>query len=421
MALFAAKPLEEIRVGIIGLGERGRGAVWRLARIADVKIAAVCDLFEDRVKRAQGTMERRGRPPAREFFGSESAWEGLCDMDLDLVYVVTPWRWHAPMAVRALEKGKHAAVEVPAAVTLDECWRLVEASEKAERHCMMLENTCYDSFELATLNMVRKGVLGEIVHAEGAYIHDLFGELFDKDRYQGMWRLIQNRDRNGSLYPTHGVGPVAQCLNVNRGDRFTRLVSLSSGDFMLGPKSRELARKDAFFKPYASDNYRGQMNTTVIRTAGGKSVMIQHDTTSPRPYSRIHLLSGTKGVIQKWPRERASFGHNWLGRDEFDALLARYEHPLYKKIGEVARKVGGHGGMDFVMDYRLMYCIKNGLPLDQNVYDAAAWSSIGPLSEASLKGGSGAVEFPDFTRGRWKRTPPWDIVTVDPAKLKVSS
>lgn len=420
MATFAGRKTPRVRVGIIGLGNRGPGAVSRLSRIADVEITALGDLFEDRVGRGQRILKEHGRPPARAFHGSESAWEGICDLDLDLVYICTPWRWHAPMAVRAMRGGKHAASEVPAAVTLDECWQLVETSEKEKRHMMMLENTCYDFFELATLVMVRKGVLGEIVHAEGAYIHDLLAANFDKNGYQGMWRLVQNRDRNGSLYPTHGLGPIAQCLNVNRGDVFTRLVSLSCGDFMMGPRSRELAAKDKFYEAYASDGYRGQMNTTLIGTRRGKSVMIQHDVTSPRPYSRIHLLSGTKGIVQKWPVERLAFGHEWLDDEERSRVIKSHRHPLAAAIGDAAREIGGHGGMDFIMDYRLVYCLKEGLPLDQNCYDAATWSAVAPLSEASVARRSEPVDFPDFTRGRWKTTEPLGIVTVDPRRLRLS-
>ncbi len=418
MAEFTAPAIETVRVGIIGLGMRGPGAVKRLSRIADVEITALCDLHEDRVTKAQRILKEHGRPAAKSFYGTETAWQKLCDLDLDLVYIATPWRWHTPMAMRAMKHGKHAATEVPAAITLDECWNLVETSEREKRHCMMLENTCYDFFELATLNMVRQGVLGEIVHAEGAYIHDLKDLNFSKDAYQGMWRLVQNRDRNGCLYPTHGLGPIAQCLNINRGDRFQRLTSLSSADFMMGARARKLADRDSFYKPFISNGYRGQMNTTLLKTSRGKSVMIQHDVTSPRPYSRLHLLSGTKGIVQKWPSRRIALGHSWMDEGERDAFVRRYRHPLAKTIGDIARRVGGHGGMDFIMDCRLIYCLKNGLALDQNVYDAAAWSAVGPLSESSVKKGSAAINFPDFTRGGWKNTQPLGIVDVDRDRIR---
>jgi predicted dehydrogenase len=412
MAEYAAVPMDKVRIGVIGLGSRGSDAISRLSRIEDVEIAALGDLFEDRVNRSQGILESNGRRSARGFSGSADAWKGICDLDLDLVYITTPWRWHTPMAVGAMRSGKHAASEVPAAVTVEECWSLVETSEATKRHCMMLENTCYDFEELATLNMVRKGIFGEIVHAEGAYIHDLREYMFDRHGYQGMWRLIENRDRNGNLYPTHGVGPISQCLNINRGDRYEYLSSLSSGDFMMGPRARELAPSDPFYKPYVSDHYRGQMNVTILRTVKGKSVMVQHDTTSPRPYSRIHLLSGTKGMVQKWPVLRMSFGEDWLNDGETQKKLEEYQHPLAAAIGEKAKKIGGHGGMDFIMDYRLVYCLRKGLPLDENVYDAATWSAIGPLSEKSVAGRSSPVDFPDFTRGGWEKTAPLGIVEV---------
>jgi len=417
MCGVAAKPLDKVRIGFIGLGARGPGAVSRMSKIADVEIVALCDIYENRVVRGQNILKRSGRPPARGFHGSEHVWEKLCELDLDLVYITTPWRWHTPMAVRAMERGKHAATEVPAATTMEECWQLVDTSERTKRHFMQLENCCYDFFEMATLNMARQGALGELVHAEGAYIHDLRGLNFAKRGYQGMWRLIQNRDRDGNLYPTHGLGPIAQCMNINRTDKFDYLTSLSSGDFMMGPRSHELARKDPFFKPYESDSYRGQMNTTLIKTAGGKSIMVQHDVTSPRPYSRIHLISGTKGIAQKWPKRRIALGHRWLDDKKLAETLKKYEHPLSRTMGAAARKVGGHGGMDFIMDYRLIYSLKNGLPLDEDVYDAAAGSAVGPLSEKSVANRSSSVEVPDFTRGSWKTNKPLGIVDVDTAKL----
>ncbi|MHC5057555.1 MAG: Gfo/Idh/MocA family protein [Planctomycetota bacterium] len=417
MCGYAAEPIEKVRVGVIGLGARGPGAVTRLSKIEDVEIVALADLRESCVEKGQRILAKGGRPRAKGFTGSETAWQGVCDMDLDLVYIATPWRWHTPMAVRAMKHGKHAATEVPATVNLDESWKLVETSESTRRHCMMLENCCYDFFELTTLNMVRQGALGEVVHAEAAYIHDLRGHNFRKNGYQGMWRLIQNRDRNGDLYPTHGLGPVAQCMNINRGDRFEYLTSLSCGDFMMGPRSKALAAKDPFYKPYVSDSYRGQMNTTVIKTAKGRSIMVQHDVTSPRPYSRIHLLSGTKGIAQKWPDRRIAFGHRWLDAKKMRETCDKYAHPLSKTMGTTARKVGGHGGMDFIMDYRLIYSLKNGLPLDQDVYDAAAWSAVGPLSERSVANRSSSVEVPDFTRGQWRTNEPLGIVDVDPEKL----
>jgi predicted dehydrogenase len=310
-----------------------------------------------------------------------------------------------------MKNGKHAASEVPAAKTIDECWELVETSEKTRKHMMMLENCCYDFFELLTLNMARNGLFGEILHAEGAYIHDLSKDyLFNKKGYADMWRLKENIQNNGSLYPTHGLGPIAQCMNINRGDKFDHLVSMSTNDFSLGKMADEMAAKDDFFKEYTGKTYRGNMNTTIIRSDLGKTLMVQHDVSSPRPYSRIHLVSGTKGAAQKYPGpERIALGHSWLKEEEMKAMQAKYTPPIVKHIGEIAKNVGGHGGMDFIMDWRLIDCLRNGLPLDQDVYDAAAWSSVFPLSGASVAKRSKTIDVPDFTRGAWKTNKPHDM------------
>jgi hypothetical protein len=295
---------------------------------------------------------------------------------------------------------------VPAAKTIEECWLLVETSEKTKKHCMMLENCCYDFFELLSLNMTRQGLFGELVHVEGAYIHNLVDLNFSKKGYYDMWRLKENY-RNGSLYPTHGLGPICQALNINRGDQMEYLNSMSTFDFQMEAKANELAKADSFYAPYAGKKYRGNMNTTLIRTYKGKTIMVQHDVTSTRPYSRIHLLSGTKGIARKWPEPaRVSFGHDWVSQQEMKKLEEQYTPEIIKKIGEMAKKVGGHGGMDFMMDWRLIDCLRNGLPLDQDVYDAALWSAVAPLSEISVKNRSNSVDVPDFTNGSWKTNTP---------------
>lgn len=275
----------------------------------------------------------------------------------------------------------------------------------------MLENCCYDFFELLTLNMARNGLFGELIHAEGAYIHDLSkGWLFNKNAYADMWRLKENIGRNGNLYPTHGLGPIAQCMNINRGDRFEHLVSISTNDFTLNDLAKEMAAKDNFFDPYVDKSYRGNMNTTLLRTYKGKTIMIQHDVSSPRPYSRIHSLSGTKGSASKWPSpERISFGHSWIKPEELQKLYDLHSPPIVKHIGAIAKDVGGHGGMDFIMDWRLIDCLRNGLPLDQDVYDAAAWTAAGLLSERSVGKSFKPIDFPDFTRGGWKTNKPVDL------------
>jgi hypothetical protein len=421
MCGFAAPPLERVRVGVVGLGMRGPGAVERLASIEAVDIAALCDIRPAGVARSQEILARYGRPRAREFTAGPEHWRELCQLDLDLVYICTPWRWHVPMAVGAMQSGKHAAVEVPAAIDLEGCWELVETSEATGCHCMMLENCCYDFFELMTLNLARQGVFGELTHAEGAYIHSLVDYLqpaAGEEIYQGNWRLKHNLERNGNLYPTHGLGPVAQCLDINRGNRFDYLTSMSSQQAAFTEHARRSGKTAYADLP----GYRGDMNTTLIRCAGGQTVMVQHDTSTPRAYSRIHLLQGSLGMARKWPRQGVCLhekGHRWLDDEELAALEAQYEHPLARTLGDLARRVGGHGGMDFIMDYRLIYCLTNGLPLDQDVYDAASWSAVAPLSCDSVARRSASVDVPDFTRGAWRNNPSLAIVDVDPARLPV--
>ena len=411
---LACEPLEKVRIGFIGLGMRGPDAVDRMMKIEGVEIKALCDLIPERVKSVQELVKKERRPEAIEYYGSDDAWMKMCERDdIDLIYSCTPWHLHVPNAVYAMKHGKHAAIEVPAATTLKDCWELVNTAEKTRRHCMMLENCCYDFFELATLNMVREGLLGEIIHAECAYIHDLRWLKFDKEKgYQGMWRLKHSIKHTGSLYPTHGIGPVAQIMNINRGDKFDYLSSMSSNQFGMSIYAKE---KFGTESPEANQTYKlGDMNTTLVKTNKGRTIMIQHDTTSPRPYSRIHLLSGTKGIAMKWPQQRIALesnAHSWLKDDEFKTVMEKYEHPLAKKIGEKAKEVGGHGGMDFIMDWRLIYCLRNGLPLDQDVYDAASWSALIELSEISTLNKSKSVEVPDFTRGAWKTTSPIGIVS----------
>jgi predicted dehydrogenase len=410
MCGFRAPKLDKVRIGFIGLGSRGPGAVERMSHIEGVEIAALCDQYEDRVEKVQAKLEKAGIPRAKSYSGNKEAWKALCENpDIDLVYITSPWAWHTPMAVYAMENGKHAASEVPAAKTIEECWQLVETSEKTRKHCMMLENTCYDFFELLTLNMARQGFFGEIVHTEGAYIHTLLESNFDKDGYAEMWRLKENY-RNGNLYPTHGLGPVSQVMNINRGDQMEYLTAMSSNDFLMSAKAKELAEKDGFYKEFAGKQYRGNMNTTTIRTFKGRTIMLQHDVSSPRVYSRIHLISGTKGVAQKYPEPgKIATSHEWMNENEMKQLEEKYTPEIVKHIGDMAKKVGGHGGMDFMMDWRTIDCLRNGLPLDQDVYDAALWSAIAPLSEKSIANRSNSIDVPDFTRGAWKTNAPVEL------------
>lgn len=421
MSGYAAPKLPTVRIGIVGLGQRGPGAVDRLSKIEGVEIKALCDLMPDRVDKMKKELEGTKHKP-EGYSGSAYAWKKMVDrQDLDLIYIATPWEWHTPMAVYSMEAGKHAAVEVPAARTLEECWQLVETSERTKKHCMQLENCCYDFFELMTLSMKRDGFFGEIIHTEGAYIHDLLWLNFMKTSdggYQDMWRLKENY-RNGNLYTTHGLGPVCQIMDINRGDQMNYLTSLSSADFQMGAKAKELAETDDFFAPFAEKKFRGNMNTTIIKTQKGRSIMIQHDVTSPRPYSRLHTVSGTKAYAQKYPYPKVAQGHSWMKAEEMKALEEKYTPEIVRKVGELAKQIGGHGGMDFMMDWRLIDCLRNGLPLDQDVYDAALWSAVSPLSEWSVAHRSNSIDVPDFTGGSWKSNKPVDITLKGGGTTKV--
>lgn len=409
MSGFSAPKIDKVKVAVIGLGMRGPGAVDRLSYIDGVEIVALCDKHPERVTKAQTILSKKGLKEAKSFSG-ENGWLTLLkNEEIDLVYICTPWEFHAPMAIAAMKAGAHVACEVPIGLTIKECWDVVKTSEETKKHCMMLENCCYDFFEMLTLNMARQGLFGELVHAEGAYIHDLLDLNFNKNGYDNMWRLRENIKLNGNLYPTHGIGPIAQCLNINRGDKMNHLVAMQTADFMMGEKAKELAAKDSFYQEFVGKSFRGNMDTTLIKTEKGKTMMIQHDVTSPRPYSRIHALSGTKGFAQKYPTENIAFGHSFIKPEALKDLYTKYTPDLIKFIGEQAKEVGGHGGMDFMMDWRLIDCLRNGLPLDQDVYDGASWSAVVPLSVESVAKNSKTIAFPDFTRGNWKTNTPHDL------------
>ncbi len=411
---FAAPAIENVRIGFIGLGMRGPGAVRRMGFIEGTQVVALCDIEKDRVEYAAGIMEAQGKPAAAQYYGSEDAWMELCDRDdIDLVYIATDWVNHAKMAKYAMEKGKHVAIEVPAAMNMAEIWDLIETSERTRKHCMQLENCVYDFFELTSLNMAQKGLFGEILHAEGAYIHNL--EEFWEE-YYGDWRLTYNRDHRGDVYPTHGIGPICQALDIHRGDKMNVLVSMDTKS-VNGKAYYEKNRG-----PLENGFANGDQTTTMIRTENGKTMVIQHNVVTPRPYNRLYQLVGTKGFANKYPvqgymvdpdiiggdkeasevidHENLS-AHNCVPAEVKDALMEMYRHPIHQEIAEVARKVGGHGGMDFVMDYRLIHCLRNGLPLDMDVYDLAEWCCLTELTAISIINGNAPVEVPDFTRGHW--------------------
>jgi len=428
MCGYAAPKLDKVRVGFVGIGDRGIGAVERMTYIDGVEITAVCDTRQAAMDGAQAKLVKAGLPKAKEFTGSDTAFKELCESNLvDLVYIATPWEWHVPVAIAAMKGDKHAAVEVSTAKTMDECWEMVEVSEQTKKHCVILENCCYDFFELLTLNMVRQGVFGDLVHGEGAYIHDLDYWHFNKPKddkpggdgaYDQMWRLHENK-RKANVYPTHGLGPICQAMNINRGDKMDYLTAMMSDDFTLKRRIEEKAKEDPFFQQFVGWEMRGNMDMQMIRTAKGRTIMIQHDISSPRPYSRIHMLSGTKCFAQKWPLEHIAFGHEKADEAKMKELQEKYTPEIVRRVGDMAKQVGGHGGMDFMMDWRMIDCLRNGLPMDMDVYDAAAWSCITPLSEWSIANGSKPIDIPDFTRGAWKTNKPVDLTLNGGGTTKV--
>ena len=408
MLLFAADPIDTVRTGFIGLGMRGPDAVRRFTYIDGAKVVALCDLEADRVAKSQEILAGRGKPAAAEYSG-EDGWKQLCERDdIDLVYICTNWQTHVEMAVYAMECGKHVAVEVPAAMSVAECWRLVDTSERTRKHCMMLENCVYDFFELTCLNMAQQGLFGEVLHAEGAYIHNL--EPF-WDYYHDNWRLDFNQKHSGDVYATHGFGPDCQVLNIHRGDKLEYLVSMDTKSVV----GLEVAKEKMGVDTFAN----GDQTSTLVKTRNGKTVLIQHNVYTPRPYDRMYQLVGTKGFADKYPNSAFAFepdqiadaaaeydnlsSHSYVPREVRDSLMAKYKHPIAREIEEKALEVGGHGGMDFIMDYRLIWCLRNGKPLDMDVYDAAEWSCLGELTAASIANGSKPVKIPDFTRGRWNK------------------
>ena len=411
MCGYSAPKLDTVRVGFIGLGNRGPVNLDAMAYVQGVEITALCDKRMVRVENAQKILAKHGLPPAVQYGGSEDAWIEMCkNPDIDLISIAAPrGPLHAKMAICAMENGKHVAVEAPAASTLEEAWKLVETSERTKKHCMMLENCCYDFFELLVLNMVRQGFFGELIHADAGYLHHQ--NNFTKPESGDMWRVRESQTRNGNLYPSHGIGPICQAMNVNRGDRLALITSMSSNDFTMGRMASELAKTDSFYKEFDTNSYRGNMNTSIIRTQNGKTIMLQYDISSPRVYSRIQTISGTKGISQKYPLPgRISQGSDeWLNEDAMKVLTEKYTPEIVKRMGDLAKEIGGHGGMDFLMNWRLADCLRNGLPVEQDVYDAAAWSSIVPLSEWSVANGSNSIKIPDFTCGSYLKNEPLDI------------
>lgn len=431
---LAVPKIECVRIGFVGLGSRGPLAVKRYSLIPGVQIVALCDHEEDRAVACQQTLRDAGLPPA-DIYSGPTGYQTLCERDdIDLVYIATDWNHHYPVAKYALEHGKHAAVEVPSAMNLEQCWGLVNLAEKNRLHCMILENCCYDSFEMMALNMVDKGVLGEIIRAEGAYLHFLNNEkqwrswwndpeANDKDLLG--WQFLYNKLNRGDLYPTHGLGPVALAMGIHRGDRFKTLVAMDTDSFLGQKMAEQLTGRDG--EPFAD----GDHSTVLMRTEKGHVVEIQRNTMTPQPYSRKYTLTGTNGQAMKYPKPVLCLndskvavqdikvqagkisGHSYMPDDVYQAMFEKYEHPISKRYSEAGKELG-HGGMDFVMDSRLVYCLHNGLPLDLDVYDLAEWCALAELSALSIHHNCAAVDFPDFTRGFWDVKEPYKFHYASP-------
>lgn len=423
MGGFSAPKLDTVRIAFIGVGARGSGHLRSLASLEGVEIVAISDLYEDSCKKISKVASEIGKGERHDniaqYWGDENKWKLMLEeIKPDAVFISTNWNNHASMAIKSMESGAHAFVEVPIAVSLKEMWEIVNTSEKTQKHCMMMENVNYGRDELMYLNMCRKGVIGELLHAEAAYIHELRFQMSQEERGTGSWRTHHYANGKGNLYPTHGLGPVAQYMNLGRtDDSFKSIVSYSSP-----AKGRDLYAQ----KNYSVDhkwnklNYlNGDINTSIIKTNVGRTVMVQWDETSPRPYTRHNLIQGTKGTLAGFPTRIALEGgfegaskdhHSWIQGDQLELLYEKYDHPLYIRLNQETKN-SGHGGMDGIMRYRIIECLKNGLALDQNVYEGCFWSAVTPLSGESILEGGMPQQFPDFTRGNWTKTKPLEIIT----------
>lgn len=405
--------LPTVRVAFVGLGMRGPGAVERMTNIPGVEIVALCDMKQENTAAVNAMLEKKGLPKAKEFYGDTEAWRQVTSLpDVDLVYIATDWKNHARIGIQAMKDGKHVAIEVPSATSMEEIWDLINTSEQTRKHCIPLENCVYDDFELTTLNMAQQGLLGDVLHGEGAYIHGLQPYW---DKYYENWRMDFNEKHRGDLYPTHGLGPVCQAMNIHRGDKMNFLVSVDTKAVGNPAYVKEKTGREV------KDFRNGDHTSTLIRTENGKSILVEHNVTSPRPYNRMYQLTGTKGFANKYPVEGYALdsgeidpeiaanhenlnAHRFLPTDVKEAMMKKYRHPIIDdELLTTSKRIGGHGGMDFIMDYRLIYCLQNGLPLDMDVYDLAEWCCLIPLTEISLDNNSAPVEIPDFTRGSWNK------------------
>ncbi|NLF67644.1 MAG: Gfo/Idh/MocA family oxidoreductase [Candidatus Anammoximicrobium sp.] len=414
MCGYAAPAIPDLRVGYIGLGNRGYASIQRLGRMEGVEIRAICDVYDFPIQRAKDFLRLHRRPEPAVYTGSRDAWKALCEReDLDLIYVLTPTFYHAEMAVHVMASGKHAAVEVSAAQRVDDCWRLVDTSERTRKHCVILENCVYDFFESMAINMAHQGFFGDIVHAEGAYLHPE-RPLFDEpkpplSKESAPWYGSVLALAPGNRIPTHGTAPICQAMKIGRGDRLDYLTSMETDDFIRAKTANALAASgSAYHQQFKNQRHAGNVNTTMIRTVSGKTLLVEFDAVNPRPYSRIFQLAGSRGFAQKYPLPPRIYpdGEHLADAAEMKTLERQYTPELIRSIEDTAKRFGGHGGMDFTVDWRLVDNLRNGRPLDVDVYDAALWSSITPLTLWSVMNRSAPIDVPDFTCGAWRTNPP---------------
>ena len=408
-----------VRIGLIGVGLRGRNHLNVLLQRSDTDVVAICDVDPEALSKSQEMIQKRGKKKVREYTGSEEAYLNLLESkDIDGVIIATPWLWHTRMAVDTMKAGKYAGVEVSAANTMEECWDLVNTHEATGVPVMILENVCYRRDVMAVLQMVRQDLFGELIHLECGYQHDLravkfnngqqpYGggvEFGEKGYSEARWRTEHSVKRNGDLYPTHGIGPVGNYLNINRGNRFSYLTSTASKakglhKYIVDQAGEEHPNADVEFK-------LGDVITTVIKTINDETIIVSHDTNSPRPYSLGFRVQGTEGLWMDLNKsiyvQGKSPEHRW---EDAAPYLKEYDHPLWAKYGNLAEGAG-HGGMDFFVIHAFVESIKRQTNTPLDAYDAAAWSAITPLSEASIASGSKPMVFPDFTRGRWMNRKP---------------
>lgn len=405
----------KVRIGFIGVGSQGTNLLKACLSMQDVVVPAICDIDKEALLRAQSLVEKAGRKAPQGYSKDEEDFRNMVlREDMDGVVISTPWMWHTPMAVATMEAGKYCAPEVWGASSVEECWELIEASEETGMPCMMLENHCYDRNNMAVLRMVREGLFGELSHCQCGYCHDLRGVKFQPGvefghgaKGEARWRTQHSLKRNGDLYPTHGLGPIANCVNDNRGNRMVSLTSTATKSRGLHDYIVNTAGED---HPNAKLDWAlGDVVTTVIKCQNGETIIINHDTNLPRPYSNMYTVQGTKGL---WMEHRGltnsvylegkSPEHKWESLEQY---LPEYEHPLWIKfLGEGVR--GGHGGAGYLKIRAFIECVKRKIPTPIDVYDTAAWIVVTPLSEQSITLGSEPVDFPDFTKGKWMNNKP---------------